>query len=89
VRPLCQERCFLSASHILTLLCVALQYGLGDNSNYMKAVVDTIVAKVQGVPGDDIAVLLLGYQGTRGGARGTVAAGRRLCRSCLCIGCSC
>jgi hypothetical protein len=64
VRPLCQEHCFRTANRMLTLpvvLCV--QYGLGDNSNFMKAVVDTIVAKVQGVPGDDIAVLLLGYQG--------------------------
>ncbi len=36
---------------------------LGDSSPYTKSVVDTIVSKVQAVPGDDIAVLLLGYKG--------------------------
>ena len=29
--------------------------------NSQEAVIDTIVAKVQGVPGDDCCVLLLGY----------------------------
>ena len=29
---------------------------------YKKAVIDTIVAEVQGVPGDDRCVLLLGYE---------------------------
>jgi hypothetical protein len=37
-------------------------YGLGDGGPYTKAVVTTLVAKVQAVPGEDIAVLLLGYK---------------------------
>lgn len=44
------------------VLVIDEAYGLGDGSPYMKAVVDTIVSKVQAVPGDDIAVLLLGYR---------------------------
>jgi hypothetical protein len=44
------------------VLVIDEAYGLAEDSEYVKAVVDTIVAKVQGVPGDDIAVLMLGYK---------------------------
>jgi hypothetical protein len=37
-------------------------YGLSDAGPYTKAVVTTLVAKIQAVPGEDIAVLLLGYK---------------------------
>ena len=37
-------------------------YGLCDSGPYTKAVVTTLVAKIQAVPGEDIAVLLLGYK---------------------------
>ena len=48
------------------VLVIDEAYGLHSQKNttdpYKTAVVDTIVAKVQGVPGDDCCVLLLGYQ---------------------------
>jgi hypothetical protein len=41
-------------------------YGGGDTGNqndpYKTAVIDTIVAEVQSVPGEDRCVLLLGYK---------------------------
>jgi replication-associated recombination protein RarA len=39
-----------------------LHAGSGTNDPYREAVIGTIVAEVQGVPGDDQCVLLLGYQ---------------------------
>jgi hypothetical protein len=48
---------------LLQVLILDEAYMLGDSSPYTKSVVDTIVSKVQAVPGDDIAVLLLGYKG--------------------------
>lgn len=36
--------------------------GTGTKDPYKEAIIDTIVAKVQGVPGDDRCVLLLGYE---------------------------
>jgi SpoVK/Ycf46/Vps4 family AAA+-type ATPase len=44
------------------VLLIDEAYGLGDGSSYMQSAVTTLVQKVQGVPGDDIAVLLLGYK---------------------------
>ena len=35
---------------------------LNNNDIYKTAVIDTIVAEVQGVPGDDRCVLMLGYE---------------------------
>ncbi|WIA14243.1 hypothetical protein OEZ85_002779 [Tetradesmus obliquus] len=47
------------------VLVIDEAYGLHSGSKsrdpYKEAVIDTIVAKVQGVPGDDRCVLLLGY----------------------------
>ena len=38
-------------------------YGAGNqNDQYKTAVIDTIVAEVQSVPGEDRCVLLLGYE---------------------------
>jgi len=37
-------------------------YSSGSNDPYKTAVIDTIVAEVQNVPGDDRCVLLLGYE---------------------------
>ena len=34
-----------------------------DDDNYGKQVLDTLVEKIQGTPSDDMAVLLLGYEG--------------------------
>lgn len=34
----------------------------GGSNNFQTAVIDTIVAEVQNVPGDDRCVLLLGYE---------------------------
>ncbi|KAK3356293.1 P-loop containing nucleoside triphosphate hydrolase protein [Lasiosphaeria hispida] len=34
----------------------------GNNDSYKTSVIDTIVAEVQGVPGDDRCILLLGYE---------------------------
>ncbi|KAL6234576.1 hypothetical protein BDW75DRAFT_251397 [Aspergillus navahoensis] len=60
------------ASTLGKVLVIDEAYGLfgggtrdpaGSNTNHFKtAVVDTIVAEVQGVPGDDRCVLLLGYE---------------------------
>jgi hypothetical protein len=36
--------------------------GKGNNDPYKTAVIDTIVAEVQSVPGDDRCVLMLGYK---------------------------
>lgn len=36
--------------------------GQGGPNNFQAAVIDTIVAEVQNVPGDDRCVLLLGYE---------------------------
>eukprot|EP00884_Botryococcus_braunii_P010997 jgi/Botrbrau1/1989/Bobra.0052s0031.1 len=48
------------------VLVIDEAYGLHSGKNakdpYREAVIDTIVAKVQGVPGDDRCVLLLGYR---------------------------
>ncbi|KAG1675261.1 hypothetical protein FOA52_016292 [Chlamydomonas sp. UWO 241] len=48
------------------VLVIDEAYGLhsrrGVSDPYKEAVVDTIVAKVQGLPGDDRCVLLLGYE---------------------------
>ena len=48
-----------------SVLVIDEAYGLhvaeGSADPYKKAVIDTIVAEVQGVPGDDRCVLLLGY----------------------------
>merc|ERR1719174_1024838 len=48
------------------VLVIDEAYGLhsekGVTDPYKTSVVDTIVAKVQGVPGDDRCVLLLGYE---------------------------
>jgi len=49
----------------LTLVIQAyMLYGGGGNKSdpYKTAVVDTIVAEVQSVPGEDRCVLLLGYK---------------------------
>lgn len=34
----------------------------GNNNQFKTSVIDTIVAEVQNVPGDDRCVLLLGYK---------------------------
>ncbi|KAG2495742.1 hypothetical protein HYH03_006339 [Edaphochlamys debaryana] len=47
------------------VLVIDEAYGLywdGGRDPYREAVIDTIVARVQGVPGDDRCVLLLGYE---------------------------
>eukprot|EP00967_Tisochrysis_lutea_P125614 scaffold211358_cov15-Tisochrysis_lutea.AAC.2 len=47
------------------VLVIDEAYGLhskGGGDVYKAAVIDTLVAKVQGVPGDDRCVLLLGYK---------------------------
>ena len=48
-----------------SVLVIDEAYGLhvpeGSKDPYKEAVIDTIVAEVQGVPGDDRCVLLLGY----------------------------
>ena len=36
--------------------------GTRSSDSYKSAVIDTIVAEVQGVPGDDRCVLMLGYE---------------------------
>lgn len=36
--------------------------GEGQNDSYKTAVIDTLVAEVQGVPGDDQCIILLGYE---------------------------
>jgi hypothetical protein len=36
--------------------------GLAEDSPFMRAVVATLLSRVQAVPGDDIAILLLGYK---------------------------
>lgn len=55
------------ASAVGKVLVIDEAYGLygnaGSNADpYKTAVIDTIVAEVQGVPGDDRCVLLLGYK---------------------------
>lgn len=55
------------ASTVGKVLVIDEAYGLygnaGSNADpYKTAVIDTIVAEVQGVPGDDRCVLLLGYK---------------------------
>ena len=48
-------RCFPSLSHYRSNTPVS-------NCPYKEGVINTIVAEVQGVPGDDRCVLMLGYQ---------------------------
>ncbi|KAF5840889.1 P-loop containing nucleoside triphosphate hydrolase protein [Dunaliella salina] len=48
-----------------SLLVIDEAYGLcskGGGDVYKEAVIDTLVAKIQGLPGDDRCVLLLGYK---------------------------
>ena len=45
-----------------TVLVIDEAYGLHSNASYGKAAIDTIVSKVMNSPGEDIAVLMLGYE---------------------------